>query len=265
MFYNQDESIIDTLTSEDGKFRVSVISDFDPMKPDGECYGTVLWDYGWRRDSETVAERYKSTDDWESVYDRLWRALGDTEDVEMVLRGTSNICEDCETFIDVEGRDSEGSFHCGEDFAGEDYDHEPAYDFSSNPVVGFDTHDTRDGKFIAIVTLADLKVWGWESMDAYRAAQGDKDPSEHCLHDFVAWAEGDVYGIREEKLEDPYKVHKHITITDLNDTFVSEHNSVVVMDEDWTETECVWGYYGYEYAKQYAETLVRDYEGQQAA
>lgn len=102
-------------------------------------------------------------------------------------------------------------------------------------VVGFDYFDTRDAKYVNLVTLADLKVWGWDSVDEYRAATGHDDPSHGNLTEWQAYVDGDVYGFSIEK-----NVH-----------WTTDDDDVSDMDT-WEDMESVWGFYGREYVQQAA-------------
>lgn len=67
---------------------------------------------------------------------------------------------------------------------------------------------------------------------------------ENLLADVIAWADGDVWGVRVEKLVK--------WTTDDDDAPVQETH-------DWEDIETVWGYYGREYAEQEARDMLALY------
>lgn len=99
--------------------------------------------------------------------------------------------------------------------------------------VGFDYFDTRDGKYVSVVTADDLTEWGFSSIEEYRSQTGHADPSHGILTEWRAYADGDVWGYSVEKLT-------HWTADDgqTRDT--------------WEEVDSCWGFYGREWAEEAA-------------
>lgn len=107
---------------------------------------------------------------------------------------------------------------------------------------GFDYFDTRDGAYVNVVTPADLKLWGFDDVDAYRQATGHDDPSHGNLTEWQAYVDGDVYGVIIEKLV----------------SWTTEDADVPDRDT-WEEVQAVWGYYGNEYAEESAREALDQY------
>jgi len=259
------EFVYETITTEDGNHRAQVILDehsYD-MRPDGDCYGTVLYqEQGYGSRVSLWAERHKSTDSFEDAYETLWNELRDLRQVEAILRGTANMCE-CGRFMKyVESEDEwipvgalvDADLLCAYG-DGETEFCEPRFDFKDNPVVGFDTVELREGRLVNIVSLADLKIWGWESVEAFNTAMTEMDrhgddPSKDNLHDFEAYANGDVYLVTVES-----KVIETTIIKSLDQKVIreSEHETWVEHDDHMT----CHGFYGTEHALNEAKSFIK--------
>ncbi len=94
-------------------------------------------------------------------------------------------------------------------------------------VVGFDYFDTQEGKFINIVTRADLSLWGWNTEDPSRWPY--EDPAQHNLKEWRAYYEGDVWF---------YTIEKRVTWT-TDDEDVDPDTR-----EDWEQLDSCGGYFG---------------------
>lgn len=101
--------------------------------------------------------------------------------------------------------------------------------------VGFDYFDTRDGKFVNVITMADLQAWGFASVGQYREQTGNADPSHGCLDEWRAYVEGDVYF---------FAIEKRVTWTPDDPDFETR--------EGWETVESIGGFYGYKYAEETA-------------
>jgi hypothetical protein len=262
-----NDYIAETVLSEDGNHRAQVILDqfsYD-MKPDGDCYGTVLYqETGFYRGNVDVwCERYKSTDDMESAYSSLWDDFRDLDLIESVLRGKANVCEECGSSIDYDDDGEPIEERCSsapEDEADELSGHVERYDFSDNPIVGFDTTELREGRLVNIVTMEDLKTWGWETVEAFdeamtAAGRPGVDPSEGNLTDFEAYANGDVYFVTVER-----RVIETTQIRTLTQHVIRES-----IREAWEEREdygTLHGYYSTESALEYAKSVIEEIDNE---
>jgi hypothetical protein len=255
-----NDFIAESVLSEDGNTRAQVILDehsYD-MRPDGDCYGTVLYqEGGYYRSSVSVwCERHKSTDDVESAYCSVWDDLRDLDDVEAVLRGKANVCEECgEHLTYIEGEQAAKTLCPNRDEGNDQGWHVERYDFSENPIVGFDITELREGRLVNIVTMEDLKTWGWETVEAFdeamsAAGRPGVDPSEGNLADFEAYANGDVYFVSVER-----KVIEATQIKTLDQRVIRESSR-----ETWEECEdgTLHGFYSTEYALAYAKSVIED-------
>lgn len=98
--------------------------------------------------------------------------------------------------------------------------------------VGFDYFDTRDGKFVNIVTMADLNLWGFTSVTEHQEQTGNADPSSGNLDEWRAYVEGDVYY---------FSIEKRVTWTPDDPGFEAR--------EEWETVDSTGGFYGYEHAR----------------
>lgn len=130
-------------------------------------------------------------------------------------------------------------------------------------VVGFDWFDdyvgTRGAKYVCVVTEDDLTEWGFEDMDAWRAAvikhDLDPNPAVGNLNAWRHWIEGEVYGYVLEQRD-----HAWQTIIDFTGSTVRDLSD----DDDWTEVESCWGYYGRKDAEGQARKAFSDYVAAQS-
>lgn len=104
----------------------------------------------------------------------------------------------------------------------------------------------------ATYNLGKSREYGYVAFDTakWRESQGIDHPEhikeEDMLSDVRSWAEGDVWGVRIEKLV----------------TWSTEDEEVEDQDlSDWEELESVWGHYGREYAEQSAREALSLYAG----
>lgn len=251
-----ENTIHEEIHSNDGNYRAVIRTDFDGRAPDGDYFGSVL--VGDMGDHRTVAQSYPATRrgvDFADTLDALWADLRDMGEVEGVLRGTMNICEECG--LVMTGYDE--TTECEGD---EDGWHLKAWDFSEDPIVGFDYFDTRQGdKVINIVTLSDLKLWGFYSLEAYQKANPGLDPSAHNLDEFREWVDGAVYWVDlEQKMIEETNVHtmsSWATQTPIN-TYVTE------TWESTGELACG-GFYGAESALEYAKEIIDNVNEEETA
>ena len=93
------------------------------------------------------------------------------------------------------------------------------------------------------------REYGYVAFDTakWRESNGvavERVKQENLLAEVIAWAEGDVWGVRVEKLVK--------WITDDEDVPVQEVS-------DWEEVETVWGIYGQTYAEQEARDMLVTY------
>lgn len=102
----------------------------------------------------------------------------------------------------------------------------------------FDTHSTGGWRANGYVAFDTAK---WREANGV-AVEGVKQ--ENLLADVIAWADGDVWGVRTEKLV------KWTTDDDEVDEQEVSH---------WEDIETVWGYYGREYAEQEARDMLAHY------
>jgi hypothetical protein len=115
-------------------------------------------------------------------------------------------------------------------------------------IVGFDYFETRDGKYVNVVTRKDLEIWGWDPDDPASWPKNDdgttRRPEQNNLDEWRAYSEGDVWFVR---------VEKNVTWTTDDDEF-QDH-------DDWTEIDdtVVHGYYGQEWAEQSARAVLDVY------
>lgn len=244
----------ETITSNDGNLRVRVDYDPCPLAPDGDFFGTVLREGTSYYDTGVshVASRHQCDDgDIEDAYETLSSMLQDIDQVENVLRGNASVCMQCDQYFSPLEQDIAGVSKC--DYAYEEGGlHEMWESPITSPVVGFDTLDLRDRRFINIVTLADLNIWGWKSVAEFNEVVGNgKDPSDGNLKEFEAWAEGDVYMLTTES-----RVFVDSLVSD------AKSGAPIRMESstDWDEMDgLVGGYYGLEYALQTAHEIVDSY------
>ena len=100
-------------------------------------------------------------------------------------------------------------------------------------VVGFDSFDTQDEKYVNVVTREDLTEWGFSSLEDYRARADWDDPSHGNLTEWRAYAEGDVWSYAVERRE-------HWT----SDTGKTH--------DTWETVDSCGGFYGRQYAEEAA-------------
>lgn len=102
----------------------------------------------------------------------------------------------------------------------------------------FATHNIGRSREYGYVAFDTAK---WRETHSVGAAQVK---GENLLADVIAWAEGDVWGVRVEKLVK--------WATDDADVVPNEIHA-------WEEIETVWGYYGQTYAEQEAHDMLAHY------
>lgn len=102
----------------------------------------------------------------------------------------------------------------------------------------FATHSTGGWHAYSYVAFDTAKWRETNGVDAERVKQ------ENLLADVIAWADGDVWGVRTEKLV------KWTT----DDDEVDEQET-----HEWKELETCYGYYGREYAEQEARDVLAHY------
>lgn len=116
-------------------------------------------------------------------------------------------------------------------------------------VVGVDSFDTRDAKYVNIVTRKDLEIWGWpEDPEAWPKNDDGttREPTQGNLDEFRAWVDGDVWYWTIEK-------RVHWTTRDLEPD--NDNNE----RDTWEEVDSCHGYYGDEYARQRALEELEEY------
>lgn len=248
MYY--DESIYEELPTENGRHRVVIRYQDDIWAPDGDCFGAVIMFDGGS--ASTVSQSNSATqrrEDYSEIVEALWRDLRDMAEMEAVLRGTMNICEECGLVMQGfdEGTECEGAM---------DQYHVKMHDFSDNPIVGFDYYDHRDGRtLINIVTLRDLKEWGWESLEAFQERRPGLDPSVYNLEEFKSWLNGEVFYVDvEEKCIERTEVR---TVA----SGIKGEPIRVLTKETWEQTGDYFdyscgGFYGHEAAAEYAKGIL---------
>lgn len=229
------------------------------MKPDG-CYFATVYSLDDRgRSAEVLGQDSCVETDLSNELATIWDDTRDMEDVEMILRGTENLCDDCYSVLRPYD-DSNGVYTwtsaesevCPE-WEGEESDwHKPRYDFSDNPVVGFAYIERQDSKMVNIVTLADLKHWGFGSVEDYRITAGHDDPSHGNLTEWEAWADDEVYYVALEE-----KVTEYVRITDLAGNVIREAED----GEAWEEFDSCGGFYGIDAARESANDQLHDSVG----
>jgi hypothetical protein len=252
------------IESTDGRYRARIEHDLygGDFKPDGCWFGTVYtMELGWHEPRvEIIGQDGCVKTDLTGEISELWSNFRDMEQMERVLRGEFNVCDSCYAKLsrhdgEVYAWTSEAGPVCPE-WEGEDSDwHNARYDFTDNPIVGFDYIERNYGKMIVVITLKDLQHWGYESVADYQqsalkdADRTNPDPSYGILKEWEAWADGDVYYVVIEQ-----RVGTRTIVTDLETGDVIEDDT----DEDWHEFDRLHGLIGWEYAEERANELLSD-------
>lgn len=241
---------VENIENEGSEYRARVVVDEDSYdaKPDGDFFGTV---YQMDRDGSvsTLGTSYGVGDpDLGRIIGWAWSAERDMDHVEAILRGTLNVCAECGSGLSTEADWTET---CPS--GNEETDlHVPEYEHES--VVGFDYIDRDYGKMLNVVTMADLKMWGFESVEEYRQKTGHNDPSHGNLTEWRAWADGDVFYIVIERRV----LDRHTIVTMSGDVVQSTE------DETWEIVESLHGFYDSDYAKQEAAAMLAGFEKEES-
>lgn len=241
----------ENILSSSENFQARIVHDPFSEKPDGCWFGTVYSLATWvDSGSASILGQDSCVKTGFSVeLASLWHLFRDMEVVESIFRDKVNVCDMCEQLIDRFGADIDGEVICDPDQEGAF--HQPRYDFHENPIVGFNYLDRPNGKMVNIVTLEDLKHWGFESLEAYHALNSDKDPSDGNLDAWEAWADGDAYYVVIER-----KVAFHTEITTPEGDAIKPRETY----EDWHEIDSLHGFYGFESAKEWAKESLASHE-----
>lgn len=117
-------------------------------------------------------------------------------------------------------------------------------------VVGFDYFDLRDGRIICVVTLAELRAWGFKDVEAWREKNGGDPVAVGILKPWQAWVDGDVFG---------YIIEEKVRTARLDD-----HDQPIMptVTEGWDEVDSCYGFYGTEDVEQAAREQFSAMTGQ---
>jgi hypothetical protein len=109
-----------------------------------------------------------------------------------------------------------------------------------NRYVSFDTAEWREKMGL---TDEYMESVGKDTLDPSKLSEGS-------LTEVLAWAEGDVYGIIEEK-----KLNRKSETVYTNPATGEEVRTEETDEEVWEVEESVWGYYGRKYAEEEAKSI----------
>ncbi|QFG12780.1 hypothetical protein PBI_MIMI_307 [Arthrobacter phage Mimi] len=199
------------IVKENDNYRVKLVLDEYPEKPYDEG-ATPILSREFRGYGSTWEEFNDAADGFAALLNRVWNEVpGDGE-------------ENIERYLRI--------FHGA---------YSVTWDSSEyNRYVSFDTAEWREK-----VGLTDeyMEKVGKDTLDPSTLSEGS-------LKEVIAWAEGEVYGIIEER-----KLNRTVTKVYKDPKTGEEVKREESEGEYWETEEAVWGYYGRDYAEEEAKSI----------